>query len=248
LTKALAQALAEPGAEKRLARHDTDEDGCLSPLELVPDLLTTVGKPGRPRYAVAVKKGAWLDDLLAHYDPEGKQDEKAFEASLARCKTVHVTLQLEAPRQIRRAGGLTLDLAATKAVAEAKGGYTLWVAPQPRGWFEWLDVDQDGQLSLVEIRDARRRLADDKGKLSLPDAKEISYSFTLTPEGTSEYGIRLRRPEGRSLRGPAWFVAMDRNGDGYVSRDEWLGEAEEFKQLDRNGDGLISPTEAEGRK
>jgi hypothetical protein len=38
---------------------------------------------------------------------------------------------------------------------------------------------------------------------------------------------------------------MDRNGDGFVSRAEFLGSAKEFARLDRNGDGLISPEEAE---
>ena len=38
---------------------------------------------------------------------------------------------------------------------------------------------------------------------------------------------------------------MDRNGDGYVSRREWLGPEELFHKLDADGDGLISPEEAE---
>jgi Ca2+-binding EF-hand superfamily protein len=37
---------------------------------------------------------------------------------------------------------------------------------------------------------------------------------------------------------------MDRNGDGYVSREEFLGTKEAFDRLDRDGDGLISPEEA----
>ena len=38
---------------------------------------------------------------------------------------------------------------------------------------------------------------------------------------------------------------MDRNGDGDVSRREFLGTDEEFRRLDRDGDGLISAEEAE---
>ena len=48
-------------------------------------------------------------------------------------------------------------------------------------------------------------------------------------------------------RGPAWFRKMDRNGDGFVSRREFLGPEELFKQLDVDGDGLISPEEASRR-
>ena len=46
-------------------------------------------------------------------------------------------------------------------------------------------------------------------------------------------------------RGPAWFRAMDRNGDGDVSRREFTGTDADFRKLDANGDGLISPDEAE---
>jgi hypothetical protein len=38
---------------------------------------------------------------------------------------------------------------------------------------------------------------------------------------------------------------MDRNGDGDVSRSEWLGTEEQFRAIDTDGDGLISVEEAE---
>jgi hypothetical protein len=38
---------------------------------------------------------------------------------------------------------------------------------------------------------------------------------------------------------------MDRNGDGDVSRREFLGTDEEFAAIDTDGDGLISAEEAE---
>jgi hypothetical protein len=38
---------------------------------------------------------------------------------------------------------------------------------------------------------------------------------------------------------------MDRNGDGDVSRSEWLGTEEQFRMIDTDGDGLISIAEAE---
>jgi len=46
-------------------------------------------------------------------------------------------------------------------------------------------------------------------------------------------------------KGPTWFRKMDRNGDGDVSRLEFLGTRAEFDQIDTDHDGLISLDEAE---
>jgi hypothetical protein len=60
-------------------------------------------------------------------------------------------------------------------------------------------------------------------------------------------GMMAQRPEfvQRPAVGPEWFRAWDRNGDGDLSFDEFLGSVQKFDELDADNDDLIDHREAE---
>ncbi|MBP3953743.1 EF-hand domain-containing protein [Gemmata sp. G18] len=109
------------------------------------------------------------------------------------------------------------------------------------GLFEILDADHDGALAFRELRAGWDRLtaagcvtngALDRTKLPRQFVAVVSRGQPAAPLG------RAPRP------GPAWFKAMDRNGDGDVSRREFTGPADVFDKLDLDKDGLLSAEEA----
>jgi Ca2+-binding EF-hand superfamily protein len=127
---------------------------------------------------------------------------------------------------------------------------TLTVSDQSPGLFELLDENGDGRLSLRELHTAGERL---RGLIPNPTAgglqrKDLPRRLELQmARGGSTPRLASPGPGAGPVapRGPAWFRHMDRNGDGYVSRREFLGSLNDFKKMDLDGDGLISPEEAE---
>jgi len=154
-----------------------------------------------------------------------------------------------------------LDAALAAAGSAAAVRVEITVVDLGRGLFELLDRNGDGQLSPRELgaapsllRAFGREAAGGFGKADIPRLLPVTLSpagITLLTGPQQQFviepavmavapGVMPHAPAGV----PAWFAKMDRNGDGDVSRREFLGPLELFRKLDRDGDGLISPDEA----
>lgn len=117
----------------------------------------------------------------------------------------------------------------------------LTVLDHGTGLFELLDADRDGALSVRELRGAWYRLSAEGC------ASNEKFDRTKLPRqlfATVSRGHPVAALGAPPRTGPEWFRAMDRNGDGDVSRREFTGPAEVFDKLDTDQDGLLSATEA----
>jgi Ca2+-binding EF-hand superfamily protein len=131
------------------------------------------------------------------------------------------------------------------------------VTDRGRNLFDLFDTDGDGRLDLGELLRAGRTLPDQLARDGPLDAGAVPASYRLVaargPVGESFGPVpfgRAANPKAPAAvaRGPAWFRAMDKNGDGFVSEREFVGPPELFAKLDADGDGRISVAEAEAAK
>jgi hypothetical protein len=118
--------------------------------------------------------------------------------------------------------------------------------------FEFLDADHDRRLSRRELMTAWDRLtpwaktnADSFDLNDLPRQYQIIFSHGQLRSPDEDPGSGQVIRAANRLSGPLWFRKMDRNADGDVSPQEFLGTPEQFRLIDKDGDGLIDLKEAE---
>lgn len=119
-------------------------------------------------------------------------------------------------------------------------GQVLLTVLDNAGLFEFLDTNHDGALSNRELQTAWARLKGagfvSKGAF---DPKLLPRSLLVAASQGYPQTLAIE-----PHAGPAWFRAMDKNGDGDVSQKEFTGPAEVFNKLDNDQDGLLNAIEA----
>ncbi|HEV3005124.1 MAG TPA: hypothetical protein VGX78_11725 [Pirellulales bacterium] len=121
------------------------------------------------------------------------------------------------------------------------------------GFFMALDANADGRVSVRELRRAATALAqlDRDGKPGVAEKEPVRHFHMEFVRGSYQlFGpseqLVAQAPafQQRRATGPIWFQRMDRNNDGDLTWNEFLGPREVFHELDVDSDSLIDPTEA----
>lgn len=197
--------------------------------------------PGKVAGQIQSAKTQWLKDFAAA-DSNSDDQVSAEEASAKIPSPLKPLLNLIDQNRDRQLSKSELDAWLGLQSALANPQVLVTLLDQGPGLFELVDIDSDGALSIREFqsieKELERRGCMVEGKLEI---KKLPHQWTAVVSR----GQPLT-PLGRPSRiGPAWFIAMDRNGDGYVSKKEFAGPVEIFDRLDADKDGLATSTEVE---
>jgi hypothetical protein len=115
-----------------------------------------------------------------------------------------------------------------------------------------IDVNEDGRLTVRELRQVRTNLAPfDRDRDGAIVAAEllptIRVSFGLGPTVHRQLAA-VRSVHSATATAadtpPEWFTRMDRNQDGDLTPREFLGGKDQFSKLDADQDGFVTIAEA----
>jgi hypothetical protein len=109
------------------------------------------------------------------------------------------------------------------------------------GWLSHLDTNHDGAVSKDEAMASAQARVD-----SMFARLDTNHDGLITQEEVRA-AAQARREEMKE-RAAGRFKAADKNGDGFLSRDEAAATprlARRFDALDTNKDGMLSPEEIE---
>lgn len=132
----------------------------------------------------------------------------------------------------------------------------LSITDQGRDLFKILDLNRDQRLSNTELDAAIRRIDTwdtDNDRQIMKSEIPRQYRMNLErgrPGGFGNLPVAFAvypggpRVGGPAAGGPKWFQRMDVNGDGEVSRKEFLAKLSIFRKLDTNQNGRIDRDEA----
>lgn len=137
----------------------------------------------------------------------------------------------------------------------AQSQIVLTAAANERNLFEVLDADIDLRLTRRELGSVVTQSQSlDRNQDGILDRSELSRDYRLTislgkprlfrQETDVQPVSRMPTPRAPNTGAPNWFQHMDRNQDGDVSWNEFLGDRDTFDRFDQDRDGLIGSDEA----
>lgn len=136
--------------------------------------------------------------------------------------------------------------------ASARSQIVIAAGPVEDALFSALDSDDDARLDERELAEVGRRLnaldADLDGQVSvdeIPLKLSVRIIRGLPQMGQAQYARPPAAPNAPAADMPRWFVRMDANGDGAISRREFLGTSEQFEELDLDDDDFVESDEAQ---